>query len=283
MQMMKKDLPTIVDKARSNTILLCLVLLAFIAPAAMVIAIESQQTYQFFFYHPDSVQNNLSYLKSSMDSFFADTGIAVQFQPFAHLADFDSSIRTQKPAFQWVPEWYVEKYGEKLGLRPFLVTIHNGKSTYRKVLACNKRKRLDIADLSGRTLAMTSMGPDKEKILDRILFAPNNASSDRLSIVEVPKDSDALLALVLGQVDFALVSEDNLQELSRLSAAVKRNVVQLKKTKPISMPYMCYLEGAVNKEEVLKIKELFLRPDLKKSRMGVKEALQIDAWQPVSY
>ena len=253
------------------------------APARVGFTAEGHQAYQFFFYHPDSVQNNLANLKSDMDGFFAHTGITIQFQAFAHLADFDNNLRSQKPAFQWVPEWYVEVYGKTLGLKPFLVAVRSGQSTYRKVLVSNKKSELGKNDLAGRTLAMTAMGPDRKKILDRILFSPNNIRSDKLTIVEVPKDSDALLALILFQVDFALVSEDNLREMSHLSTAVEQNVVQLLKTNPIPMPYLCYLEGSVEPEEVLRMKELFIGSERKQERKSFKEALQIDAWQPVSH
>lgn len=218
-----------------------------------------------------------------MDVFLAKAGLDLQFQPFAHIADFDANLRQQKPAFQWVPEWYVARYGKSLGLKPFLVAVRNGKSTYRKILVCSTRNRQNPSELNGKTMAMTTMGPDRREILKKILFTPLKINARGLTLVEVPKDSDALLALMLGQVDFALVSENNLGVLNRLSAAVERNVVQLEKTNPISMPFLCYREDAVEGDELDRMKNLFLLPPSQSGSGDLMEMLQIDAWQIVSH
>ncbi|MEW6429219.1 MAG: PhnD/SsuA/transferrin family substrate-binding protein [Thermodesulfobacteriota bacterium] len=238
---------------------------------------------KFFFFHPDSAQNNLSQLKSQMDGLLSGAGLDLQFQPFNHFADFDTSLRQQKPAFQWVPEWYVAKYGEPLGLKRFLVAVRQGKSLYRKVLICSGRNRQNLQDLDGRTLAMTTLGPDGHIILRDILFTPLGLNDRGLTVVEVPKDSDALLALMLGQVDLALVGEDNLDVLRRLNGAVDRNVVQMERTLPLPMPVLCYRQDSVPEEELNRMKDLFLQSPSRSGGREFMEMLQIDAWQTIAH
>ncbi|MEW8209282.1 MAG: hypothetical protein AB2735_02400, partial [Candidatus Thiodiazotropha taylori] len=62
---------------------------------------------RFYYFNPDSPQNNLGRLKSDMESLLEGFDLAIEFQPFAHLTDFDSRVRSDRPAFVFAPHWYL--------------------------------------------------------------------------------------------------------------------------------------------------------------------------------
>lgn len=216
-----------------------------------------------------------------MDGALNKVGYPVVFQSFAHLLDFDKKIREQKPAFLLIPEWYLKNYGNRLKLRPFLVPARNNRTTYRKVLLINKSSGISFQNLENLTMAMTTMGPYGESILNRTLFGRRGADVRRLNIVTVSKDSDALFALYLGQVDMALVTEQLVEQINNLNPGILNSLIPLDETQPFPMPVICYIEGSVSTDELRKMKEVFIEMGKRKNDCKVMEMLQIDEWKTI--
>lgn len=233
----------------------------------------------FYYFNPDSLQSNLNQLKSEMDGFFSRSGYPVNFQPFARLIDFDQKIKEKRPAFLFLPHWYYEKYGALHKLQPVLQPSLNNKKTYSKVLLARKNTAVTITSLRNRTLAMTSMGPDEEKILDRIVFQNLGLSAREQRIVIVPKDADAVFALALGQVETALVVKQNLIPLAAVNERLMQSITTIVESQPLPMPLLCFSEGAVAKEQVERMKTLFLKTNTALQPVKIMEMLQVDEWQ----
>ncbi len=234
---------------------------------------------EFYYFNPDSPQSNLSRLKREMDSFFSQIDYPIAFQPFARLFDFDQKLKEKRPAFIFLPEWYLQKYGNELQLRPFLVPVRKTKCSYHKVLLVAKHSDINLKNLKNHSLAMTSLGPEGETILNKILFSDHGIDARELNTVVVPKDSDALFALVLGQVDMALVVKDNMEQIAMINPRILQTVRSLVESTPIPMPVLCYSEGAASPVEIQKIKEIFVNADKKEMRVKIMRMLNIDEWQ----
>ncbi len=237
---------------------------------------------ELFYYNPDSPQSNLSRLKRSMDNFLSRAEFPITFQPFAHLVDFESQLKGKPPAFVFVPQWYLKKYGVNLRLRPLLIPIRNGEPSYRKVLLGTKRADLNFDQTSHPTLAMTSMGPDGETILDAILFSARGVSAGKINAIIVPKDSDALFALALGQVDMALVVKENLDLIAKINPNILQSVCPLLESAAIPMPVLCFTEGVASTTDIQRLKELFLGSKARENLSIIMEMLQINEWQAVT-
>ncbi len=250
--------------------------------APLSTAVAGNSLLNFFYYNPDSPQNNLGHLKQEMDSFLASFDEKIVFQPFAHFADFDRNVRLQRPAFQLLPDWYLKLYGSQLKLKPLLQPLRSGEASYRKVLLA--RSGQTTADsLAGRSLAMTPMGPRSAAILDTILFDEMDMNADRLNIVLVPKDSDALFALVLGQVSLALVASDNLKFIAARNPQLVKAVTVVRRSKPLPLPVLCYAEGTVSNEDLARFSKVFQESTCSEQCRNLMGMLRFDGWQTVTH
>ena len=240
------------------------------------------RTARLYYFNPDSPQSNLSRLKRDMDEFLSKADSPITFQPFAHLVDFEQQLRSVPPDFLFVPEWYLKKYGDRLKLRPLLVPLRKGQSSYRKILLGTKRTNLNFAEMANVTLAMTSMGPDGDAMLNTVLFLPRGMSADKIHPIIVPKDFDALFALALGQVDMALVGKRNMDQIAGINPNILQSVRPLVESEPIPMPVLCYLDGVATSKDIKEIKGLLLNGKANENWSIIMEMLQINEWQVVS-
>lgn len=240
------------------------------------------QAAMLYYFNPDSPQSNLSRLKRDMDEFLSKAKIPITFQPFSHLVDFEQQFKGMPPAFIFVPQWYIDKYGAKMKLQPLLVPVHKGETSYRKILLETKHPNKDYNKSASITLAMTSMGPNGDSLLKKILFSPRCVLAEKINPIIVPKDFDALFALALGQVDMALVVKNNLDQIASLNPNILRTVRPLMESEPIPMPVLCYIEGVATAEYIEEIKALFINSKAKKNRSTIMEMLQINEWQVIT-
>lgn len=231
-----------------------------------------------FYYCPDSPQRNLGGLKQQMETVLNRLEFAANFQPFAHYVDFDQAVRAKRPPFLFLPFWYFQLYGEKLGLRPLLTPQYNGSPTYRKELLVRKGASISLGAVSGRSLAMTSMGPDDELTLNAILFSAHQADAKTFSIVTVPKDADALFALALGHVDMALVGKQSMALIGAINPKIIQSVQPLAESQPIPGPILCYAPERVPSATAEHLKRVLQQAD---KDNNVLEILQIDGWMAV--
>ena len=239
----------------------------------------SNSLHEFYYFNPDSPFGNLGRLKGEMDSFFAKTNLSISFQPFSHLSDLEREIRKNRPAFVLVPQWYWQRYGQELNLRPLLMPLSQNGSTYRKVLLASRQSDINVQNLGNHSLAMTTMGPEGHQELRRILGDKLEVDTDQLNIVIVPKDTDALFAVALGHVELALVALNNLELIARLNPNLVNNVRDLVETHDIPMPILCYVEGLVSEDTIKSFENTLLDPGMETLRREFMEKLQFHAWK----
>lgn len=236
---------------------------------------------ELYYFNPDSLQSNLSRLKAEMDTFFLSANMPISFQAFARLSDFDRNIKEKQPAYLFLPSWYFSLHKDQLDIRPFLLPQRNGLTHYSKILLVSKNSDLTLKTIKKHTLAMTSIGPQKEEILNQILFKEHNIDAANLNTIIVPKDTDALFALSLGQVDMALVVKENLESIGRINPRITQAVKPIAETKPIPMPMLCFYTDKVSEKDVEALKSAFVLGTYKDIRQNVMEMLNIDEWKPI--
>lgn len=234
---------------------------------------------EFYYYNPDSPQSNLGRLKQEFDAFLSENNFSYSFQPFTHFADFYRLSSENHPSFILVPDWYYRQYGKAMGLRPLLVPVRHGNTSYKKILLISAVSSEAINDYDIIPFAMTTMGPDVPISVIKGLLADELVSIQQLNIINVPKDLDAILALVLGQVKMALVAQDNLQTISDTNPRIIKRVKKLDKTVTVPMPVICYEENQVDKEDVERFISAFMKMAKEHPRNKIMEMLQIDDWQ----
>jgi len=245
----------------------------------MLTASVSAAATEFYYFNPDSTQSNLANLKRDMDAMLAGASAPITFQPFARLRDFDQKVLEGKPAFLLLPAWYLQEGDNLRKFKPLLVSKRQGSSTYRKVLLVSRQSEISVHDLGRKTIAMTSMGPEGHKLLNKIIFSHHGLDSRQLNIVITSKDSDALFALALQQVDAALVSKDNLELIGEINPRIPQAVRPLAESDPIPLPIVCYTRETIPPTEVEEVKRIFLNGQQGRKNSNLMDRLQFEVWQ----
>ncbi len=254
---------------------LCLLLRLTAPPAA-----AGEGPRYFFYYDPDSPQINLAGLKEAMDDLLAGSQQDILFQPFAHFPDFDRNVMARRPAFLLVPPWYLEVRGAFLDLEPLLHPLRGGRPVYDKLLLARQESGTATAVRAARSLATTLMGP-RPAVRAKAwrLFDSPPLNMDRLNIVFVPKGTDALFALALGQVDLALVASTTYDFIAQRNPSLARGVKVLQRSKPLPLPVLCYAETRVSGEEAGRLAALFLQHRASGPYRRLMEMLHFDGWE----
>lgn len=233
----------------------------------------------FFFYYPDSPQNNLGRLKQEVEQFFSSQSFPILFQPVAQISDLNNQIREQHPAFTLVPQWYFDENGKQMQMVPFLSAQCNKSDIYTKILLTRNTSGQPQKQSDARTLALTTMGPGSDKRIKSMLFMHGGLEGNQLDIIVVPKDTDALLALALGQVDIALVTDYTLNQVSSQNPRLGASVTVMPGALPVPMPVLCYTKGVASGQEVQTMKQLLAGRDAFQKSPQLKTMLQIDDWK----
>ncbi|CAK8711503.1 ABC-type phosphate/phosphonate transport system, substrate-binding protein [Candidatus Electrothrix laxa] len=233
---------------------------------------------KFYYFNPDSSQSNLARLKKEMERFLNKKDLVLNFQPFAKYHDFHREMQAGLPAFVFLPDWYYQQNKKNSKLKPLLQPLRKGQATYRKILLTTQDSMLTLQGLRDKVLAMTTMGNEDPELLNRLIFNKFKIKSNSLNIIATPKDSDALFALAVRQVDAALVSENNLQRIGKINPRILKIVRQLAESQPIPMPILCTGNGKTLDKKIIKLKKIFLEAKYSDDSANLMDMLQIDAW-----
>lgn len=270
-------IPWFVKNSSINVVLL-LVLIGFLTLPRFTSSANS--TY-FYYFNPDSAHSNFLRLKQVMDIFLTEGNFGFSFQPFSRFTDFDRQVKEKHPGLVFLPEWYLKQDGNDKQYKPFLQPVYQGVSTYRKVLLVGADSSLTIEKMAHTAIAMTPVGQSGMNQLNEALFKEHGLDSNRLSFITTTKDADALLALALGQVKAALISEKTFERVGKLNPQIIKNVKSIAVSAPLPLPMLCYAVGGVSAAELKKMRNTLLMGKQDKNIGQIMEMLDIDAWKDV--
>lgn len=248
---------------------------------SLILTVYGAAKFNFYYFNPDSVQSNFSQLTKGFSHFFNQHGVDASFQAFTQKGDFDRKVREERPALVLVPSWYFQQYGKALGLQPLLTSLENGRPNYTKVLLVRKSEPFTVQQLKGRTVAMTTMGPDTEGVLSNTFFRDQGVDFTAMNIIETPKDADALYALALGQVDAALVGRSTLETVGSANQNITAGIKEIAASAPVPMPLLCTLPGTMDAVRIAQLKQKFQDGGKDGSLPGYMKMLNINGWQNI--
>lgn len=266
-----------IDMPRRIIIYLCI----HFSVLFFIFAVYAATSLSFYYYNPDSVQSNFSLLTRGFGDFLQQAGLEASFQAFAQKSDFDRIIKDKKPDLVLVPSWYYQQYGESLGLTPLLASLENGKPNYKKILLVRKANPFSIGELQGKTVAMTTMGPDTEEMLNENYFKETGVDFSTMNIIITPKDADALYALALGQVDAALVGQTTLTAVGNVNKRLVDVTQEVLTSSPVPTPLLCALSDTMDDNKRAKVEQIFLDGNNAEKRPKYMEILYINGWKKV--
>lgn len=236
---------------------------------------------KFYYFNPDSTQVNFQNLNREMDTFLHGNGLQVQFQAFARYRDFHEQVREAKPAFLFIPSWYLDQNGVPPGISPLLLPVRQGQKTYTKLLMTSRASGLTSRDLAGKTVAMTTLGGREEAMLDKMLFKRLGIPAKEMKVLHVSKDLDALIGVAINQVELAFVSREAIAKLRELNPRLAEVVISLAESDPIPLPLLCYIPGKTSAGQLAAFKRVFQERGNKPEDRKIMKMLEFDDWKTI--
>lgn len=196
--------------------ILILVIGILLSPKLVIAEIRAEQSKNtIYFYNPETNINNYASLKYSFDIYLSNFG-DYQFQPFNNKDIFENSFSKNNHGIYLLSSWHYQYLPSDIKLQPVMVGVSNGKSTQKKILSVNQ-SITDISLLKGTTIACSGSEKYTINLLKEMLEHDNSDILPTLNFILVPKDIDALLAVVFGMATAALTSERSLDNFKKIN------------------------------------------------------------------
>jgi hypothetical protein len=253
--------------------------IGLLIPLFFCTAVSAQESLDLFYFNPDSVQFNFSLLKKEVDQFFQSSNFEIRFQAFSQQADFERLITERRPALVLVPAWYYAQHGKTLALTPLLTPLNNGQPSYSKVLLVRSTTLIKTIDIAGKTVASTTMGPKTSEQLGHFFSNGQPVDFSTSHLITTPKDADALFALVLGQVDLAVVGKETIREVGGNNQKILAAVKEIIPSKPMPMPLLCITGTTMKQDEIERLRRTLVEGGNRSPRPSFMTMLQFDGWQ----
>jgi hypothetical protein len=233
-----------------------------------------------YFYNPETNVNNFATLKRNLDSYLSKFG-AYQFQPFSDRKTFEKHAMAKKDGVYLISSWHYKKLKEKIALKPELVGVYKSKSIQRAILTAKPAvNNLDL--LKGRTLASAGAEDLVRNVLRAMLGEDKKDIVDSITLLTVPKDIDALMAVGFGMAECALTSERSLAKLASLNPKQHKALNKLAKSGEGLLPIVAVPEALANSDAMKKLVKII--ENMSKSSDGIKNLrmLGLDGWKRIS-
>jgi len=196
----------------------------------------------FYFYSPDWRPPDLGRLASAVETSLANGGVRTTFQAFTRYEDFERHLADKAPVFLIAPAWIAKAAaGSRLGLTVVVRPQRRGRTGYRKALM--SRPGIDSIDGLARGSVAATLHATSDGAAASVL-SPFNLDPNSARVVPVPKDVDALLALSFGQVDGALVTSEQYDQLALSNPAEASRLRVLAFSPEVPLPPVFASAGA---------------------------------------
>ena len=194
---------------------------------------------KIYFYNPEINTARNLVLKNTWDKYLYALG-DYEFQPVDDETEFIRLVQDQTDAAFIMADWfYASLFSSKAtehNLNLAFQGIRNGKDTYSKILIANKSS----LDLENVTIACSGSKDRAKDILSSIYPELSTHQLDKLNILLVPKDIDALMAVGYGLAEMALSTEVGLSKMSRLNKNLYKDMIVLRESKPLKRSVLVF-------------------------------------------
>ncbi|EDZ62898.1 hypothetical protein SMGD1_1738 [Sulfurimonas gotlandica GD1] len=169
-------------------------------------------TLKVYFYTTEANINNYKSLKVSFDAYLRDHG-DYEFQPFNDKKTFEKYLK-DKNSIVILSSWHYKKIAKEYNLEAKLVAQKKDTFTDTKILVGQKNISLN---------GVVASAYDNEYANELLITLANN-KSNKLSILIVPKEIDALMSVGFGMSQFALVSKDSFKLLKEINPLLSKSL-----------------------------------------------------------
>jgi hypothetical protein len=244
--------------------------------------------YTIYFYNPETNINNYALLKREFDNYLLNYG-SFKFQPFSDRKTFEKFIAGKNDGVFLLSSWHYQNLVRKLPIESVLVGVLEGKSMHRKILSMKERyitsidsleDIINIDSLEGKVVASSGSEDYTRNILVQMLGEGKKDIVDSLKILTVPKDIDALMAVVFEMANLALTTEQGLTKLMTINLKQYRKLIPLVTSKEVLLPIIATPKQPDERVNLL----LTVIEEMGTSLEGRKKLkiLGIDGWKRLS-
>jgi len=226
-----------------------------------------------YFYSSEANINNFKSLKMGFDKYLAEYG-PYEFQPFSDRKTFESHIRDKKRCLLLLSSWHYKIICKDYYLTFSLAGLRNGNKYQQRILVARETVS-SIDDLTGADIASASSVEHTKSVVNG-MFEKKGERAE-VSILDVPKDIDALWTVYNGTAKAALITRNSFEELKNINPSMYRKMrILAEGQKSLSLIVAVpegFLENSLQPVNV--IKNMPMNPEgKKKMRM-----LGLDGWQ----
>lgn len=235
---------------------------------------EARQT--ILYYDPDANYDAIPRIVESLNLYLSEQLPGYVIQMTSDPATTTETIKSGRVAYAILGADFVES-SKSLGVSPLLVPQYKGSVYYNKLLV--DRGNGAPGDLRGKRIAAAT-GDSRAGVADRVLDLLKRAGLqvDDAVFLGTSKDLDALLAVIFGQADAALITSNSLNTLKLVNPAAAKTMRSVWTSGNILRPLLVAIRGndhGIKREEVMKAFSSI--PDNPTGRSAM-QAMGYDKW-----
>lgn len=208
-----------------------------------------------FVFNPESKSGQTQAARVSLSRFMSAEGLQAQVTVFANSIDFERAVARTKPDYAIVASYYYNAAAKEMQWRALLSGHRNGEEAFRKVFMVDQSVA-KAADLKNKAVATTSFGAATFSFVNLQFLQPLGLNASQVRLITVSKDIDGLMALAVGQVKGAIVTQDSIEKLKSINAAAFESMKELRKLPAIQYPKVVQFSEA---KDAAKVRQAFRR------------------------
>ncbi len=208
-----------------------------------------------FVFNPESKSGQTQAARTSLSRFMEAEGLPAQVTVFANSIDFERAVARAKPDYAIVASYYYAAAAKEMQWRALLSGHRNSEESFRKVFMVDQSVSR-AADLKNKAIATTSFGAATFSFVNLQFLQPLGLNASQVRLITVSKDIDGLMALAVGQVKGAIVTQDSIDKLRSINAAAFESMKELRKLPAIQYPKVVQFSQA---KDVPKMRQAFRR------------------------
>jgi hypothetical protein len=225
------------------------------------------ETKKIYFYTTESNINNFKSLKISFDRYLKRFG-NFEFQPFRDQKTFEKYLK-DKDAVVILSSWHYKQIAKKYNLEARLIAEKKGSVTDSQILVGSRN-----IQYKGVVASAYNKKYAKELLKELI-----NVQANKLSILTVPKEIDALMSVGFRMSKFAVVSECSYNLLQEINPFLAKNLNVYAKSKAKYRMIVAESKIRESSEEIIKI---FKGMGLTSKGSSLLGQLRVDKLKPIS-
>lgn len=231
---------------------------------------------KIYFYNPEINTARNLVLKSAWDEYL-DNGELLEFQPVDDEAEFVRLVNHSEDAAFIMADWFYSSLFSvspiKQNLEVAFQGVRDGKDTYSKILVANK----GALDFEHVTIACSGSKARAQEILKSIYPELSSFELERLKILLVPKDIDALMAVGYGLAEMALSTEVSLLKMSGLNESIYKDMIVLRESQPLKRSVLVF--KSTNSVFKRHLSQLMMNMTHTTSGLKAMNLLGLDEWR----